>query len=312
MKNCPVCRVKLGSTTVGGVTVDGCSRCGGVWFDTAELTQMAGKELTHLAAVDVAFEAVPGVVSVESVPGPCPTCGEPLVEFEPPQAPGLRLHRCARGHGVWLREDDFEKVIERVEQWRAQRAAAARSSKPATRAALRPAAPARERLGEIARGLLSRHCGRCRQPNAADAPVCWACGAILREEETLLHCPRCFDVMDPLSVDGVALNQCRICGYLWLNAGELGALIRLPPATLADLEAASLAARRAPAPPPSLPCPACDGELRQREYAAESGVLIHACDSCKGVWISPAALLPIQKFVEANERFLPPAEGTGL
>jgi Zn-finger nucleic acid-binding protein len=293
--------VDLSPATAGGVTVDGCGKCGGVWFDNQELTRMSRGDLTHLAALDRTFgksgEATPATETL----GSCPECGTALVWFEPPQAQGLRLIRCDAGHGIWLREEDFEAVIGRVEQWRVQRA---KGPGPAVPAPSSPAT-ARQRVREVARGLLMRACPRCRQPNAADSGACWACGAVLAQAPSLFSCPRCFDPMDPILHQGITLNQCRVCGNLWLDRGELGALIKLPTSSLTELSTLPPAELHAPVAPPTFPCPACNGELREHEYAANSGLRIHSCGGCRGVWLDPTLLLKIQQFVEANERFLP-------
>jgi Zn-finger nucleic acid-binding protein len=215
----------------------------------------------------------------------------------------MRLVGCPSGHGIWLRENDFEGVIDRVEEWRAQRAAPA---------AVRPAPPARERLPDVARAILTRECSRCKQPNADASVVCWACGAALAGAGTLFSCPRCFDPMDHFTHAGVALNQCRFCSSLWLDRGELGALIDLPRETLAALTTATPSSREVPAAAPTLPCPVCAGKLQEHEYAVGSGVRIHTCALCKGLWIGPEALLPIQEFVRASENYLPDVpEGEG-
>lgn len=296
MRSCPVCRVELAQAVFSGVTVDGCNQCGGVWFDRDELTRMARGHLDQIAAIDRAFEATPAAIASGDPSGPCPTCNGPLKLFQPPQTPGLSLVGCPAGHGLWLREGDFEAVIHSVEQWRAQRAGVSNRTLP----------PARERIREVARALLSRDCPRCQQPNATASAVCWACGAVLAETETLFSCPRCFDPMDHLTHEGVSLNQCRVCSNLWLDRGELGALIGLPPESLAALAGSGSASRHVPeGTPRSLPCPVCPGQLREHEYAVESGVPIHSCNLCKGLWIAPESLIPIQTFVGKNETFLP-------
>jgi Zn-finger nucleic acid-binding protein len=302
MRNCPACRAELAQATFGGVTVDGCAHCGGVWFDRDELTRIARGDLSQLGAIDRAFEGAP--TDAAHSYGPCPVCDQALIAFEPPQARGLQLVGCSARHGIWLRERDFEVVIERVEQWRAQRADAATPT--------RAAPAARERLREVARAFLTHECPRCRQPNANASAVCWACGAVLTQTETLFSCPRCFDPMDHLSHEGVTLNQCRVCASLWLDSGELGALIDLPREALESLTKAAPAPRTASgATPRALPCPVCTGELREHEYAVGSGVPIHTCGVCKGLWVSPEALLPIQDFVRANENYLPSAADDG-
>jgi Zn-finger nucleic acid-binding protein len=301
MRRCPVCRVDLAQSMFGGVTVDGCARCGGVWFDRDELTRMARGDLSQLAAIDRAFEGTDTGVAA-SATGPCPVCGKELIDFRPPHTPDISLVGCPAGHGIWLREGDFDTVIARVEEWRAQRAAAPPAG--------RPAPQARERLRDVARALLSRNCPRCRQPNADASAVCWACGAVLAETGTLFSCPRCLDPMDHVVHQGIALNQCRVCGNLWLDQGELGALIDLPREALVALDASSPSARHAlGGAPRSLPCPVCPGELREHEYAVASGIRIHSCSLCKGLWIPPDALVPIQRFVQENETYLPTGPG---
>jgi hypothetical protein len=75
MAECPACRRVLAQGSFGGITVDGCHTCGGVWFDRDELTRMARGDLGQLEAMDRAFEAAAGTAPPDGANGPCPRCG---------------------------------------------------------------------------------------------------------------------------------------------------------------------------------------------------------------------------------------------
>jgi Zn-finger nucleic acid-binding protein len=281
-----------------GITLDGCHRCGGVWFDRGELTRMARGDLSQLDAVDRAFEGSPAL-SLAGETGPCPDCDQALSPFEPPQVKGLQLIGCKAGHGVWLTETDFEAILMRTRQWREQRQQAAAGS---------PVEPA-QRVRQAAQLLLTVPCPKCRQPNATAAVICWACGGSLAPVTKTFACPACGSSLDPESVEGVPVNHCNGCGGLWLDHGELGQLIDLPRATLLALQE-----RLRPETPRAATmavgarlCPACSGTLSQHEYALGSAVLIETCRDCGGLWLDPADLAPIQKFVEESENYLPPS-----
>lgn len=310
-KRCPDCQEPLAANTFAGVTVDGCHRCGGVWFDRGELTRMAQGDLSQLSAIDRAFEAAPGgtasgAVSPSVEGSPCPECGTILVPFQPPHMPQLSLTGCPAGHGTWLREDDFEAIIAQVEQWRAHRPSRGHRAEGMAQAA---PTPARQRLRDVAHLLLSQPCPNCREPNAAASPVCWACGTVLQSSQARFCCPACHCGLDSFVFEGVLLNHCGACGTLWLDRGELGKLIQLDREQLDQLER-----RTRPATPVVIPqvsvapfCPACNADMHHHEYALGSGVFLDTCASCQGVWMDSAALVSIQQFVLANANFLPPA-----
>jgi Zn-finger nucleic acid-binding protein len=75
MAECPACREGLVQGTFGGITVDGCHTCGGVWFDRDELTRMARGDLGQLEAMDRAFEAAAGTVPLMARMGLAPDVG---------------------------------------------------------------------------------------------------------------------------------------------------------------------------------------------------------------------------------------------
>ena len=78
-------------------------------------------------------------------------------------------------------------------------------------------------------------------------------------------CPDCREPLAVTTVAGVAVDGCQGCGGLWLDMGELGSLLQLPPAALAGVQS-QLGAREgrpAAAHPPMLPCPACHRAMQE-------------------------------------------------
>jgi Zn-finger nucleic acid-binding protein len=274
--------------------VDGCRHCGGVWFDRGELARLAGGDVSQLAAIDRAFEAEDGGEPAASGSRPCPVCGIALASFEPPHMPGLSLTGCPAGHGTWLGEDDFERVLARVEEWRALHPDLVAAS----------SAPGRQRSREVAHMLLSQPCPHCGQPNANTCPVCWACGSALIAVQACFCCPWCRAGLASLFFEGIRLNYCLPCGALWLDHGELGALLQLQRELLLRLQ------RQLEPPTPfrmrpasgAVSCPACHLGMLYSEYGAGSGIFVHSCDGCRGLWLEHSALAPIQQFALAHQR----------
>lgn len=103
---CPACGVPNKLLALGGVTIDTCRRCGGTWFDDAELDQLAD----DLAGADLARDAIAalgtlGKVGVDSRKVvryfPCPVCQDMMNRRNYRDVSGIILHRCS-GHGTWL------------------------------------------------------------------------------------------------------------------------------------------------------------------------------------------------------------------
>ncbi len=101
MPVCPKCDTGLLLARIGGVEVDYCDRCRGVWLDAGELEQLAGTALPE-------FQQQTGVVP----PGKkhlCPRCDAPMPEI---RAPGnLTLDKCPRGHGLWFDADELQQLL---------------------------------------------------------------------------------------------------------------------------------------------------------------------------------------------------------
>ena len=100
---CPKCPGQLEPMTFGGVDLDRCRLCFGLWFDRGELEKFNPS--------DAEFPFTPGKI----VPGKpttlrCPRCHGLLNET--PYGPGVdfAVDRCADCHGLWLDADEISKV----------------------------------------------------------------------------------------------------------------------------------------------------------------------------------------------------------
>lgn len=134
---CPVCvgvameKAPLGGKA-GGLTIDYCPRCGGLWFDRGEVGQLAQRSPAVLrefvdARVDRVRPPCQGCLApldrdAERCPAcghhnilDCPVCDRPM---ERRAHAGLVLDLCAKCHGVWFDNAELSAI------WRMNVAAA--------------------------------------------------------------------------------------------------------------------------------------------------------------------------------------------
>lgn len=126
---CPVCvgvmmDKKHVEKRTGSVTVDYCSRCGGLWFDRGEVAHISqrAEDVIHPLLIDAAARVRP----------PCQECGTPLDRnaercevcrrrnvldcpvcdetMERREREGLVLDVCRRCHGVWFDNAELSAI----------------------------------------------------------------------------------------------------------------------------------------------------------------------------------------------------------
>jgi Zn-finger nucleic acid-binding protein len=108
---CPGCKRATETLVFGGVELDGCLGCGGVWFDDGEVNALAA-ELTEEELARDALQAARTLTAEGREPKTpeyvaCPVCGELASRRNYHDVSGVILHRCD-GHGAWL---DHANVI---------------------------------------------------------------------------------------------------------------------------------------------------------------------------------------------------------
>jgi uncharacterized protein len=294
MKTCPRCSETLSVTRMGSVEVEGCSGCGGVWFDHKELTAVAQASTGQLGALEDRFQA--GRPAAEHLGTMlCPTCKQALVEFEFKHSPGIKLDGCTQCKGIWVDDGELRAIHDRL-------TSAPRSEAqpwPAPPGESPPVQPDIRQKARLAVGFLTRvECPGCRQSNPAASPVCWACGTLLQGKRGML-CPRCDRPLTGGVGLGVRMDTCSACGGIWLDAGELATLVRHDMAQLKELqqqigEVEGLSHMRIEGRD-VLICPVCAVGIYGRR-AADSAATINTCTHCQGTWLDAGELTLIAEW----------------
>ena len=93
---CPKCDAGLFIARLGGVEIDYCNHCRGVWLDAGEWEQLAG----------VAFPKFELGGATKHL---CPRCDARLDEIHTPG--NLTLDKCPRGHGLWFDADELQQLL---------------------------------------------------------------------------------------------------------------------------------------------------------------------------------------------------------
>lgn len=116
--HCPTCLELAHLVQLGPLTVDLCGKCGGIWFDRGELTQLPdalGDSALREAAASVLLKvrlrsARPRTAAYL----PCPVCSGLMQNHNYMQVSGIILDRCA-DHGTWAEQHDAARLLELLE-----------------------------------------------------------------------------------------------------------------------------------------------------------------------------------------------------
>lgn len=160
----------------------------------------------------------------------------------------------------------------------------------------RPTAESKARAERIARALA----GQLEEPPVVKEPGRTVTAAGSGE----LACPSCAEAMQAVgTARGVEVDQCPGCGAVWLDAGELEAMVAEARAHVEESvkSVAELRSRMATVVPqePKVryrECPRCHDVMGRRNFGTISGVVV---DECKlhGVLLDEGELQAIEAFV---------------
>ena len=103
-----------------------------------------------------------------------------------------------------------------------------------------------------------------------------------------MQCPTCHEVMTSDSHYGQTLDRCVSCGGLWVDHSELGSVVRNIQPSQGPVEPIACG--------DDILCPKCDELLAPFNYAHDSGVFIHRCNSCGGAWLESGQLELIARY----------------
>ena len=99
---CPDCDSTDVTLRMDGIDVDYCLQCRGFWFDAGELSHFTKQS-----------EDIRGrFLQLRASSFACPICGEPMWLYQFSKTTNLMIEGCARGHGVFLRGDQFLRALQ--------------------------------------------------------------------------------------------------------------------------------------------------------------------------------------------------------
>lgn len=111
--DCPKCNANMEEVSYSGISVDRCTGCQGLWFQTGELEQLrkddwmadfildegdakVGKEFNRIHAIQ------------------CPECGRRMLEQSDPEQPHIVYESCPDGHGTFLDAGEFTDLVHKT------------------------------------------------------------------------------------------------------------------------------------------------------------------------------------------------------
>jgi Zn-finger nucleic acid-binding protein len=109
----------------------------------------------------------------------------------------------------------------------------------------------------------------------------------------MLHCPNDQTELSSIQVEGVAIEQCPVCGGQWLHRAELEMLGHHHRANLEPLEVGDIGITES-----ARNCPQDETLMRQHEFAEHSGIKIDQCPTCEGIWLDQTELTQILTYLE--------------
>lgn len=126
-----------------------------------------------------------------------------------------------------------------------------------------------------------------------------------------MNCPNCKHILRAVEYEGIHIETCTQCHGEWLDAGELGHIVKARE-VLFDVQerkavaaAASIKGVRLKDVDRDLRCPTCGGQTDAINYGGDTGIIIDRCTSCHGMWLDADELEKIQMLVEGWEDHLP-------
>jgi Zn-finger nucleic acid-binding protein len=101
-------QVKIVGHYGGPIVIDQCAKCGGIWFDEAELFRAKQGEAEKIEMLDAEILRTPSPIENSTLF--CPRSGAAMHRFTDKYLPqDIVLVRCPLCHGIWLNRGMFTK-----------------------------------------------------------------------------------------------------------------------------------------------------------------------------------------------------------
>jgi Zn-finger nucleic acid-binding protein len=108
---CPIDKITLDQAVVGGVEVDYCHKCFGLWFEEEELRWAKDYKDRNLRWLDIDLWKDNAKFKISLGKKLCPKDRLPLYEMEYGDS-GIEVDICNICKGVWLDKGEFQKIIQ--------------------------------------------------------------------------------------------------------------------------------------------------------------------------------------------------------
>jgi Zn-finger nucleic acid-binding protein len=109
--DCPKCSGTLAEETFGGVGVDRCDSCQGIWFDAKEVRALIAHAKSKPDEVPQST-ASPASEKLDDANGTCPRCQESLHRVESLAIEGLHYDQCMSCRGAWLDAGELAQIVD--------------------------------------------------------------------------------------------------------------------------------------------------------------------------------------------------------
>jgi Zn-finger nucleic acid-binding protein len=120
-----------------------------------------------------------------------------------------------------------------------------------------------------------------------------------------MKCPRCNSTLNPVEYDGQVVEVCPDCKGEWLHAGELQKIVEhhnevFTPEEIASIKAVNKEIFTAEMDDhDELNCPLCgDVRMEHFNYGDTSGIILHKCTECGGIWMDKDQLQKVEEVVD--------------
>ncbi len=126
-----------------------------------------------------------------------------------------------------------------------------------------------------------------------------------------MNCPNCTSELKSIQYEGITIETCPGCGGEWLDADELGHIVRIREVRFSDEERRAIdATAKIPGIPSQeierdVTCPKCGNATGPINYGADTGIIIDRCGQCHGIWLDADELEKIQMLIETWKDNLP-------
>jgi Zn-finger nucleic acid-binding protein len=119
-----------------------------------------------------------------------------------------------------------------------------------------------------------------------------------------MNCPRCASSLKPVVYDGQEIELCSGCKGEWLSSEELGKIVEhhdeiFTPEEVASIQGINREIFTAEKDDHyELNCPSCGEEMEHFNYGDTSGIILHKCVECDGIWMDKDQLRKVEIVID--------------